>query len=133
MQADLEIARRWVGRARDDLLDADNNLRADETPLGLVCFHCQQAAEKYLKAFLAAQGEYPPPTHDLLVLLTEVRSMSPAVDSLWDDLAALTAYAVETRYPDDWSEPSREDAEEAREAAGRVEDWLRQALVDAFG
>jgi len=37
-------------------LNANDNLRAERVPFDTVCFHCQQAAEKLLKAFLAAQG-----------------------------------------------------------------------------
>ena len=43
MQAGLEIARRRAARAKDDLLEADSNLRADETPSGLACFHTRGA------------------------------------------------------------------------------------------
>jgi HEPN domain-containing protein len=33
-----------------------------------VCFHCQQCAEKYLKAFLQKHGTEPPRIHSLLNL-----------------------------------------------------------------
>jgi HEPN domain-containing protein len=65
----MEIARQWVAKARNDLLNADNNLKASEIPFDTVCFHCQQAAEKLLKAYLAANGQTPPATHDLMLVL----------------------------------------------------------------
>jgi hypothetical protein len=45
VRAELEIARLWVSKARNDLLDADNNLASVKIPTDTVCFHCQQAAE----------------------------------------------------------------------------------------
>ena len=55
MSAEIEIARQWVAKAMSDLLNADNNLVATRVPFDTICFHCQQAAEKLLKAFLAAR------------------------------------------------------------------------------
>ena len=46
MNADLQLAEQWVAKAKNDLLNADNNLAAEEIPFDTVCFHCQQAAEK---------------------------------------------------------------------------------------
>lgn len=52
MSEEIRIARQWLAKAKNDLLNADNNLKADEVPYDTVCFHCQQAAEKLLKAYL---------------------------------------------------------------------------------
>jgi hypothetical protein len=38
---DLELARQWIGKSANDLLNADNNLAATKVPLDTVCFHCQ--------------------------------------------------------------------------------------------
>ena len=54
MSAEAELARQWLAKAQNDLLNADNNLNAEQVPLDTVCFHCQQAAEKMLKAFLTS-------------------------------------------------------------------------------
>jgi len=47
MCENLELARQWVAKAQNDLLNADNNIRAEEIPFDTVCFHCQQGAEKF--------------------------------------------------------------------------------------
>ena len=62
MSEEIELARQWVAKAANDLLSADNNLKAEKSPADVVCFHCQQAAEKLLKAFLVAGG-HPAPAH----------------------------------------------------------------------
>jgi HEPN domain-containing protein len=74
---------------------------------------------------LVAGGHLAPHTHDLLMLLEEVLRVCPAADVLRDRLALLMPYAVEIRYPDEWFEPSHEDAQEARQAAEEVLRWLR--------
>jgi HEPN domain-containing protein len=122
-----------VAKAANDLLSADNNLKAEKSPSDVVCFHCQQAAEKLLKAFLVAGGHPPPRTHDLLRLLEEVLASNPPAEVLREHLALLMPYAVEIRYPDEWFEPSTDDAREARLAADRVSDWVRTSLPTLFG
>ena len=82
MSEEMEIAKQWLGKARNDLLNADNNLKAQDVPYDTVCFHCQQAAEKLLKAYLAANGTSPPVTHDLLLILEKALALSSDVDRL---------------------------------------------------
>ncbi len=124
MRENQEIARQWLAEASGDLLNADNNLEAENIPFDTVCFHCQQAAEKMLKALLVSRGMEYPFTHDLLLLLENVLEINSDAERLRDDLAILMPYAVEIRYPDDWFMPSLADAEEARESAARVLQWL---------
>jgi HEPN domain-containing protein len=52
MSANLDLARQWIAKAHNDLLTVENNLNAEQIPFDTVCFHCQQAAEKFLKAKL---------------------------------------------------------------------------------
>ena len=132
MTEELELARQWIVKAGNDLLNADNNLNAETIPLDTVCFHCQQAAEKYLKAFLVGKGRNYPITHDLLAILENILPINPNAEQLRDDLALLTPYAVEVRYPDDFFMPSLQDAREAREAANSVKNWLKNALPEIF-
>ena len=132
MSEEIELARQWVAKAANDLLSANNNLKAEEVPSDVVCFHCQQAAEKLLKAFLVAGGHPAPRTHDLLRLLEDVLLDSRSAEALRDQLALLMPYAVEIRYPDEWFDPSIDAAREARLAAERVSDWLRTSLPLLF-
>ena len=58
MNADMDLAKQWLAKAKNDLLNADNNLRSEIIPYDTVCFHCQQAAEKILKAYLVMSENY---------------------------------------------------------------------------
>jgi HEPN domain-containing protein len=60
-------------------------------------FHAQQAAEKTLKAWLAALGLEYPLNHNLARLLALLEKQGIGVDEFWD-LTEYTAYAVEYRY-----------------------------------
>jgi len=128
----MELAGQWLAKAQNDLLNADNNLRSEAIPYDTVCFHCQQAAEKLLKAYLVARGVQPPFTHDLLLLIEQILPYAPDAEALRDDLAGLMPYAVGARYPDELPAPTGEDACEARRAAGKALEWLRLHLEGLF-
>jgi len=125
MNADMDLARQWFRKAQNDLLNVDNNLKSEIIPYDTVCFHCQQAAEKILKAYLVAKGMPPRFTHDLLLLLEGILPCCADAETLRDDLASLMPYAVEVRYPDDLSVLTHEEAVEARQAAEHVLEWFR--------
>ena len=67
---DEQLAREWFGKAEHDLLTVDTMLSVAIVPTDIVCFHCQQVAEKYLKGFLAWHGTPFSRTHDLVEMLT---------------------------------------------------------------
>ena len=50
-----EYVQLWLDKANSDLKNAEIILTAqvESPPLDTVCFHCQQAVEKFIKAFLA--------------------------------------------------------------------------------
>jgi HEPN domain-containing protein len=75
-------------------------LLKEKPPLhDLVCFHGQQAAEKYLKGLMQALGLTIPKAHDLDLLLAPLVAHHPSLSSLRRGLVYLTQFAVETRYP----------------------------------
>jgi HEPN domain-containing protein len=64
-----------------------------------VCFHAQQAVEKYVKALLQERGIPFPRTHDVLVLLNLLVPLHPKLRRLRRGSRTLTRYAVDYRYP----------------------------------
>jgi len=66
-----------------------------------VCFHCQQCAEKYLKALLNDCGLAIPRIHNLDDLLSLLLLHYPKLRSLRRGLIFLTDFAVDFRYPGD--------------------------------
>ncbi len=117
----------WVEKAEQDYRAAERLHRDRESPLSeIVCFHCQQCAEKYLKARLQ-EAEIPfPKTHDLIELLKLVLPVEPLWEAMRESLQTITEYAVELRYPGDTA--SVEEATRALAVAKTVRKLVRQSL-----
>jgi len=72
----------WVDKAEGDFVSAKREYQARKKPnFDATCFHAQQSAEKYLKAYLQALNIPIPKTHDLVRLLSEIPP-TPALESL---------------------------------------------------
>ncbi|HEX7721914.1 MAG TPA: HEPN domain-containing protein [Pyrinomonadaceae bacterium] len=96
------ITAEWIAKAEGDFATAQRELNAIQHPnYDAVCFHAQQCAEKYLKAFLQEANIAFPKTHDLADLLALTLSVEPSWSSLTSDLNVLSSFAVEYRYPGD--------------------------------
>ena len=114
----LKVLRRWLRYAGDDLRTAEALLEPGSVPR-ISCFHAQQAAEKSIKAiFVFLQVDFPF-THDL----NRLRDSLPEGWTIKEDfpnLAELSKWAVEPRYPGDVIEASHQDAEASVEQARNV-------------
>ena len=120
--------RDWVVKAEEDCETARLLVRKRKPNLSnAVCFHAQQCAEKYLKAFLIFHRIAFLKTHDLLDLLELAKRADPTLELLRPDLAQLEPYAVEYRYPGEFA-----TRHEAKRSA-RVMAHLRLALQDRLG
>jgi len=124
----LGVLRQWVGKAEDDFRIAQHllTLRPD-CPFWAVCFHCQQSAEKYIKALLVWEQIPFGKVHDL----DELTKLLPASYELPVEAAAqlkLSDFAVTSRYPGGEQAIGPEDAQEALSAARRVRDATRRQL-----
>lgn len=110
-------SRRWLSYAEEDLAAA--RALSDSGAPRHVCWLAQQTAEKALKAVLVfLQIEFPF-WHDLDAL----RNLVPegwSVKEAHPDLAELTQWAVQSRYPGDWPEATETDAKVALEQAGSL-------------
>lgn len=105
-------ANRWLRFAAEDLKVAQNLLASNESAPRHICFLAQQSAEKALKVALVLEGMDSPFRHDLDALRNLLPNTWPVCRE-HSDLAQLTEWAVEARYPGDWEEPTAMDAEQA--------------------
>ena len=97
---DAEFVMPWIQRAENDITTArylTENMHP--VPTEIVCFHCQQAAEKYLKAFLVHNDQEPPKTHDLIELAKLCSSFDESFLLLSPKCEYLVPFATRTRYP----------------------------------
>ena len=116
-----------MDKAEADFYSADLLLHAGEYPLPEpACFHCQQCAEKYLKAYLQEHQINFERKHDLMPLLAMRVSLDDEFQSLKDGLQELDRYAVVVRYPGVVIKP--ETAESALKAAAAICTFIRWKL-----
>ncbi|HYN76434.1 MAG TPA: HEPN domain-containing protein [Lamprocystis sp. (in: g-proteobacteria)] len=120
-------------KARRDLASAIRLLDGEPPYLDTAVYHCQQAAEKALKGFLAGRGRSLRRVHDLVLLLAECTELDPSFDPLADAAAMLTPYGTAFRYPGNISEPSLPEAREAVVAARCILDLAALRLVHGPG
>jgi len=96
----VDLAKEWLTYAKSDLITAKNmfeNVYPRETEIA--CFHCQQCAEKALKAYYIFNDAEPPRTHDLVALCHLCMIMDNSFAFLLDNCSALNPYGVAVRYP----------------------------------
>ena len=102
----------------------------DTTFYAQVCFHFQQAAEKYLKAFIVFHNLKFSKIHDLTQLLLICSEKDPTISSFYEDCNFLTDYYIDTRYPVHWpSMVSKEEALDAQESSKRIKEFVEKALA----
>lgn len=88
------LSREWLDFAHMDLSSAEFLLGMHPVPVEIICYHCEQAAEKFLKAVLIYHGMEAPKTHDLVLLC----KLCVQLDQSWEQLIdavldyPLTAY-----------------------------------------
>jgi HEPN domain-containing protein len=128
METRETAARPWIEKATDDLEAAETLLAREPPKTGVAGFHCQQAAEKDLKAFLVYHGQRPPRTHSLEALLDLCVQREEELQELYDAVEPLTPFAVEVRYPDPGLTASREEAAAALRHARQVREAVHACL-----
>lgn len=113
MNADKDFALEWLKKAGNDLKTAQLTLAAEDGPLDTVCFHAQQVVEKSLKGMLTSHSRPFPRAHVLQLLLDLSTDICPDLEQFREQFIILSSYAVEARYPGDYYEPERQEAEDA--------------------
>ncbi|MFB3880253.1 MAG: HEPN domain-containing protein [Armatimonadota bacterium] len=122
------IVRQWLAKAEEDVEASGTLLSAEPPLLYASCFHAQQAAEKYIKALLAWHQVEFPKTHEIEQLLDLLTPVDAGVARSVTAAAALTSYAVDTRYPGDLPDPTFAEARRALELAREVREAVLGAL-----
>jgi HEPN domain-containing protein len=123
-----EDIKKWLVKALNDLKVAvhELNLSEDEMTTDAVCFHCQQAVEKLLKAYLVYKNVDFGKTHQLELLLELCSEQDTEFKKLY--IGNLSDYAVEIRYPETFYIPSLEEAKECFEIASKVKEFVLKKL-----
>src|SRR5438128_5634551 len=107
--AKRDLVHAWLVKARNDHTTARQIGSLPDGHLDTAIYHCQQAAEKAVKGFLAFQDHRLERSHDVERLVA-LASAYDATFANYDQAAiTLTPYATAFRYPGETTvlEPSR--------------------------
>jgi HEPN domain-containing protein len=127
--ADPKVVREWLAKADEDLDFAKINLEEDNKFYSQICFHFQQAVEKYLKAFIVAYDLEFEKMHNLIVLLKICGKKDSSLLSLMEECELLNAAYIDTRYPVHWpTDYSKKKAVRLREAAEKIALIIKELL-----
>ncbi len=123
------MLKEWINKAEDDLLAARMLMEHEEFPVSVVCFHCQQSAEKYFKAYLTFREVEFPKIHDMIAILENyLIPLDITFSDIKQQTVLLTDYAVKPRYPDFLIELTVNDACEAYTALMDIKNFIISKL-----
>jgi HEPN domain-containing protein len=127
-----KIVKQWTELADRDLALAEHTAKTMRpVPHEIVCFHCQQFVEKYLKAFLVSKGHEPPYIHDLAKLTSLCEAENPDFEQIKQKCIILSEYGVQPRYPGGM-QIIEEDMIRALHFAADIKIFMREKTPELF-
>lgn len=124
-------ASRWLDMAEMDYGAAKHLYETcHPMPIEIICYHCQQAAEKAVKALILSTActDDVPKKHDISFLLTQLKDYMEIDECYYDYADALTPYGVAVRYPSELHLEERH-ATEALQHARAIMDWAKSTIL----
>ncbi|HXU30647.1 MAG TPA: HEPN domain-containing protein [Thermoanaerobaculia bacterium] len=129
-EARRRLVQGWLIKAQHDL-DTARKLAQDPGPLlDTAIYHCQQAAEKAVKGFLAWHDQTVVKTHDVRFLVNQALAFEPGFEKWFEAAECVTPYATAYRYPDEVLEPEKEEFEIALDAAAGLVGFVLRVLPE---
>jgi HEPN domain-containing protein len=127
-----DAVRQWIDLADKDLASAEHiAMTLWPIPHEIVCYHCQQFVEKYLKAFLVSKGQDPPYIHDLVRLAALCAGECSEFAEIKQKCAVLTLYGSVARYPGGM-QIAEEDMSIALQCARDIKAFMQEKIPELF-
>jgi HEPN domain-containing protein len=124
----MERYESWIERAKSSLELAQAKI-IRHIHYEDLCFQLQQAVEKALKGLLIYYGVEPEFTHNIEILLKELKSFTETPENI-KEAVKLTSYAVQTRYPGEYDEITKEEYEDGIKIAIVCLDWVENKIKE---
>jgi HEPN domain-containing protein len=118
--ARIEDVKAWLRKAGADMRAAEHDLRASPPLFEDAVFHCQQAAEKALKGFLAWHDRPFRKSHDIEEIGSGCSELDLSLKPIIDRAVPLTEYAWKFRYPGETDKLTQAEVHEALSLAREV-------------
>ena len=122
----VNFIKQWLIKANEDLLVVEKLIEFEIIANASACFHCQQAAEKFLKAFLICNGIEIQKTHNIEFLLSECSDIDSDFISI--DPKELSDFGVDARYPGDMYVPSVAETVEYKNIAVKIKELVEEKI-----
>ena len=116
----------WIERAKSSLELAQAKI-IHHIYYEDLCYQSQQAVEKALKGLLIYYGVDPEFTHNIELLLKELKKFTEIPENI-EDAVRLTDYAVQTRYPGEYDEVTKEEYERSVKIAKDCLGWAESKI-----
>lgn len=132
---DKRLINAWITKGREDLLFAKAGFEETEF-YDQICYLCQQAVEKHIKAvIIAKKGEITKEdkTHNLNILAGKCKDLVD-LSSFEKKLRILTEAYIPTRYPDEahLKAFSKKEAKQSIEIAEEIIDSINEKLIEIY-
>jgi HEPN domain-containing protein len=128
MSGQVDEIKKWITKGDHDLGTAKVTYLHIPEYFDTVTFHCQQAVEKYLKAYLIFQATPFKFSHDLIYLLDLITQQDSDFEFYYDIVSELQGYAVEIRYPNETIYLSKEKVENAMVLARNIRELVSKKM-----
>ena len=119
---------KWLNFAKEDLDTAKALLNGDFLFNRSICYHCQQSAEKDLKAYIIYLDLPLNKTHNLIKLVDQISELDKEITHLQQAVEVLTDYIVSARYPDDSDLIADEESKLAFRESEKISKYIRSKI-----
>jgi len=117
-----EEVKEWMELADCDFDSAKILNNATRRHYEIICYHCSQATEKYLKAYLVYNDIIPEKTHDLIHLYRYCYNIDSVFQSINTICGFLNRFANDIRYPHKY-EVTDSDVDFAIDAVEKIQNF----------
>lgn len=128
MDAKRSLVRKWLTKARRDLLSAKRLSQGKEPYFDTAIYHCQQTVEKSIKGWLVYNDQSFEKTHDLRLLVTQASEIEPKFAEWFDVAEQVSPYATAYRYPGEILEPDEAEFQQAFKSTTAFYDFICSLL-----
>ena len=98
----IDDVKEWFRIADTDFDSANLLNESVRRHFEIICYHCSQAAEKYLKGYLIYNNIIPQKTHNLLLLNNICKEIDSDFVNIIVECGFLNRFAIEIRYPNQY-------------------------------
>ena len=119
----------WLNFAKEDLDTARVLLNSEYLYNRSICYHCQQSAEKDLKAYIIYLDLPLSKTHNLIKLVDQIFELDKEITQLQKAVEVLTDYVVTARYPDDSELIHDEESKLAFQESEKINNYIKTKII----